>query len=275
MNGQLVLLRLPRTSRVSQNVTAALKYLPPDQRAKHARRPLLVELAGFVPAQIAVGAARKATRNRLNIHLDPLPDAAIAMHITMAFVASEAQRLASTTVAPGLADAYDLYTLPGYTDLYQAVLGTVKGCPTTGAPTDWAPELRWVMDTTQLASPEISLSAADLQLLIDSIDINTCFRVADPAAQSVPLQNSSTIATSRSCSLPASNSCIPPTGYPFCHCHTADSHSELRLPHSYWQPLRITLRSSAAATTVGAATATSAAIATISAAANTWCRVCF
>lgn len=188
MNGQLVLLRILSTGRASQNVTAALKYLPPDQRAKHARRPLLVELAGFVSAQIAVGPAQKATRNRLDIHLDPLPDAAMAMHITMVFVASEAQRLVPPSAAPGLADTYDLYSLAGYTGLYHAVLGTVKGCPTAGTPTDWAPELSWVMDSSQPATLEVPLSAADVQLLISSIDINSCARVADPAAQSVPLQ---------------------------------------------------------------------------------------
>ena len=189
MDGQLVLLRILSTGRASQNVTATLRYLPPDQRGKQGRRPLLLEVAGFEPAQIAVGAAHKATRSRLDVHLNSLADPAMAMHVTMAFVTPEARRHVYTTVIPDLRDTYDLRTLGGYTAMYLAVFGTIKGCPTTGNPTDWCPDLLWVLDSNQTAALEIPLSAADLQLLINSIDINSCVRVADPAAQSLPLQS--------------------------------------------------------------------------------------
>lgn len=187
---QLVLLGILGTGRASRNVTATLRCIPPDQRAKHALRPLLLKLAGFKPAQITVGAARKATRSRLSdVHVNPIPNPAMAMHVTMALTLPDKRRHGFTALSPNPQDVHDLHTLEGYTSMYRAVFGTLSGCPTTGVPADWAPELYCVLDSAQPSSWK-----SPCQPLIYGFPstpctvINKCSRVAEPAAQPLPLQ---------------------------------------------------------------------------------------
>jgi hypothetical protein len=90
-------------------------------------------------------------------------------------------------IGPVFADTYDLLSAEGYTTLYQDAFGTTQGLPTTGRPIEWVPELDWMTDTTSTIVFDEPLTAKAIGLLFSSIDIQSCFRVADPVARSTVL----------------------------------------------------------------------------------------
>ena len=82
-----------------------------------------------------------------------------------------------------MADTYPLGTTKGFTALYQDAFGTTAGLPPDGTTLEWVPELsRMLHDApTTILDP---LQAEDLQMLFRCIDLQSCFRVANPVAQS-------------------------------------------------------------------------------------------
>jgi transposase InsO family protein len=186
MNEQPVLLRVLEAGRAPVNITAKLTYLHPDQR-EDARRPLMLKAAGFKPISLPVSKATRATRSRMDIHLSrELDPASSAQYATMAFVAAQDNNLQGTAPV-AFSDSYQLSTAEGYQALYQDAFDTLQGCPTEGEPLQWVPELEWILDSTpaDLLDP---FQAADLKLLFDSVDLQGCFRIGDPVAQSIILQ---------------------------------------------------------------------------------------
>jgi transposase InsO family protein len=186
MDQQPVLIRILEAGRAPTSITAKLSFIPRDQR-EYARRPLLIEAAGFQPAAISVSKAQQATRSRLDLHLNrELDSAANAQYITMAFTASRD----APPAAPGatiIADSYLLHTAEGFRALYQDALGNASTLPRQGIPHEWMPELEWILavDPAAIVDP---LQAADMKLLFNAIDLQSCFRVADPVGQSPALQ---------------------------------------------------------------------------------------
>jgi hypothetical protein len=129
-----------------------------------------------MPVDLPVSKAVQATRSRMDIALNPAPAAQAPMAALSTFLAA--------STPPALKDTYDLLSAAGYTALYTDVLGTALGLPTDGRPLDWVPELSWITDTSGTVAFEEPLTAAALNLLFASVDIQSCFRVADPVARS-------------------------------------------------------------------------------------------
>jgi hypothetical protein len=182
MDGQPILLRVLEPDRAPASLTGKLEFLPPDRR-KDVRRPLRLHTAGFQPVDLPVSKAAQATRSRMDISLSRAPAPALAQHVT--------QALSATSGAPPLQaepttlkDAYDLLSTQGYTNLYKDVLGSTLGLPTSGLPLEWVPELGWMTDTASPIAFEEPLTVPTMAQLFASIDIQSCFRVADPVARS-------------------------------------------------------------------------------------------
>ena len=186
LDGQLVQLNVIRAGIKDLHIQGTLHYLPPDQR-QTARRPLLLTVEGFDPLHLTVSKAERANRTRLNVNLSPSLDPPTALHVTMSFTPASNTN-PSTPPAIHFADSYDLSTADGFRALYRAAHGTTSGCPLKGSPLQWAPDLQWVLteEPTPLEDP---LDAAHMKLLFESVDIQACFRVADPVAQSPSLQS--------------------------------------------------------------------------------------
>jgi hypothetical protein len=185
MDGQPVLVRILEAGRAPINVTAKLRYLPPDQR-EYARRPLLLEAAGFEALAIPISKAQQATRTRTDINLRRDIDPADAAQFVAFVAAPDAAPQAGQPAA--FRDSYPLHTAKGFQALHMDAFGTSQGIPTEGSPQEWVPELEWILDSTGTVDIIDPLKAADLKLLFDSVDIQGCFRVADPTMQSVVLQ---------------------------------------------------------------------------------------
>ena len=186
MDGQPILIRVLEPGRAPVNITGSLSFLPPDQR-KDAQRPLRLLAGGFQPVDLAVSRAEPATRTRMDIALNRNIDPAVAQYMTMVFVASQdAPSLANPR--PVFSDTYDLLSLQGFTALYQDAFNSAQGLPTSGLPVDWIPELAWITDPDPLLAFEEPLTVAAMSLLFSSVDIQSCFRVADPVARSTVLR---------------------------------------------------------------------------------------
>jgi Integrase zinc binding domain/Integrase core domain/PHD-finger/C-5 cytosine-specific DNA methylase len=184
MEGQLVLLNVVQAGMADRHLTGTLRYLPPEQR-KAVRRPLLLEVDGFEPAYMAVTKAQQATRTRLRVNLSPVMDPSLVLYTQMAFVA--ALDPSAPPQLDAFSEAYELRTPKGYCALYRDVYGTSEGCPTSGQPLQWVPELEWLLvpSPTVIEDP---LLPDHMSLLFSSVDIQGCFRVADPVAQSPTLR---------------------------------------------------------------------------------------
>ena len=84
-------------------------------------------------------------------------------------------------------DSYDLQTSSGFANFYQDAFGTTLGLPRQGCPEEWIPELSWILRDSPSAPTEDPFSATILDKLFASVDIQSCFRVADPVAHSAEL----------------------------------------------------------------------------------------
>jgi hypothetical protein len=177
MDGQPIMLRVLEPGKPPLELTGKLEFLQPLQR-KDQRRPLRLHTAGFLPVDLPVSKAAQATRSRMDIALARVP-------VPAAQALAAVSSLPSTASAsPVLKDTYDLLSVHGFTALYQDVLGTTSGLPTEGHPSDWVPELSWVTGTSGAVAFEEPLTDAAVGLLFASVDIQSCFRVADPVARS-------------------------------------------------------------------------------------------
>ena len=120
--------------------------LPPSRWRRSC--PLLLEVLGFKVMPLSVGKAQKAPRTPLQVHLTKELDAASAQFITMAFVVSS-DTVTRPEPASAFQDSYPIHSPEGFRSLYRDAFGTPQGCPQTGLPTDWTPNLSRVLDTTQ------------------------------------------------------------------------------------------------------------------------------
>ena len=184
LDGQQVQLNIVRANVADLHTTGTLRYLHPDER-QSARRPLLLSVEGFDPVHLTVGKAVRANRSRLTVNLAPAQDPRIAFVATKPFVPNSSPTPAQP-IRTHFAESYDLTTAAGFGALYNDAHGTTSGCPKEGSPLDWVPDLRWIL-TPQPTPLEDPLTAAHMQLLFASVDIQACFRVADPVAQSPSL----------------------------------------------------------------------------------------
>jgi hypothetical protein len=179
MDQQPILLRVLEANRTPISITGLLQFLPPDQRSD-IRRPLRLNVASYVPVDLALSKATQALRSRLDIHLSRIPIPAVH-YISQVFTA--ARDVPPPSISPPLlADTYDLLSPAGYSGLYQDLLGTTDGLPTTGLPIEWVPELAWITSPSCVFTEPLSHDAVDL--LFQSVDIQSCFRVADPVCGS-------------------------------------------------------------------------------------------
>ena len=186
LDSQLVQLNVVRAGIRDLHTQGKLRYLPPDQR-QTARRPLLLTVEGFEPLHITVGMAERANRTRLTINLSPSLDPPTALHVTKSFTPAS-DPPPNKPSAPYFADSYNLSSPDGFRALYLAAHGTTSGCPLKGSPLQWVPDLQWIL-TKEPAILEDPLDATHMKLLFDAVDIQACFRVADPVAQSPALQS--------------------------------------------------------------------------------------
>jgi hypothetical protein len=182
LDGQLVLLNVLQDSMADRRLSGKLRYLPLEQR-KTARRPLLLEVEGFAPAHITVGKAQQATRSRLSINLSPARDTTLPLLAPVAFVAARDMAPPSPAITP-LLDSYELSTRQGLEALYQDAFGVLPALPKEGQPLEWIPDLQWVLDRQTSPTLIDPLTPDSMQLLFSAVDIQGCFRVADPVAQS-------------------------------------------------------------------------------------------
>jgi hypothetical protein len=185
MDGQPILIRVLEPNRTPVNHTGKLSFLPPDQRTD-ARRPLRLHTPGFQPVDISVSKAARATRSRMDVTLQSVVHPSLVQYCTQVFTAARGTAAAADTL-PMYSDTYDLLSVEGYTSLYQDSFGTTRGLPTTGTPVEWVPELDWVTDTTSTITLDEPLTAKAMVLLFSSVDLQSCFRVADPVAKSAVL----------------------------------------------------------------------------------------
>jgi transposase InsO family protein len=185
MDGQPILIRVLEPNRTPVSLTGKLTFLPPDQRTD-ARRPLRLHAPGFRPVDIAVSKATRATRSRMDISLQSAVDPSLAQYCTQVFTAARGAAPAAYD-GPMFTDTYDLLSVEGYTALYQDAFGTTQGLPTAGTPLEWVPELDWMTDSTSTIVADEPLTAAAIELLFSVVDLQSCFRIADPVAKSVVL----------------------------------------------------------------------------------------
>jgi hypothetical protein len=184
LDGQMVHLKVVRAGITDQHVNGRLHYLHPNLRPA-ARRPLRLEVDGFDPVYLTVGKAERANRTRLTLNLNPTPSFPSALHVTQTFVPAS-HPLPLDTPTTHFSDSYDLHSASGFRALYRDAHGTTAGCPSKGTPLEWAPDLQWLLQPEPVTLQD-PLTAFQMQLLFDSIDIQSCFRIADPVAQSPSL----------------------------------------------------------------------------------------